>query len=215
MKRMYLSRLELDVTNRKTLQALTSPSIFHGAVEAAFEGERKRNLWRIDRLDGHYYLMVLSEEKPDLAEAAEQFSDAEKKWVTKDYDRLLKRVQKGTVWRFRLCANPTYSVAKGPGERGRVCAHTTRDNQRAWLMEQGKKHGFCVKEDGFDVVQSRWYHFYKGNAKHRISMLSVTFEGQLTVTDEIEFCRILTEGIGREKAYGVGLMTLMRSTGGV
>lgn len=210
-----MSRLELDVTNRKTLQALTSPSIFHGAVEAAFEGERKRNLWRIDRLGGHYYLMVLSEEKPDLAEAAEQFSDAEKTWVTKDYDRLLKRVQNGTVWRFRLCANPTYSVAKGQGERGRVCAHTTRDSQRAWLMEQGQKHGFCVKEDGFDVVQSRWYHFYKGNAKHRISMLAVTFEGRLTVTDETEFCRILTEGIGREKAYGVGLMTLMRSTGGV
>lgn len=214
MRQMYLSRMELDTANRKTLQALTSPCMFHGAVESAFEGERKRNLWRIDQLEGHYYLLLLSEEKPDLSKAEKQFSKGENTWLTKDYDPLLERVQKGTSWRFRLCANPTYSVSEGRGKRGRVCAHTTREHQRIWLMEQGKKHGFMVNEDEFDVVQNKWYHFYKGNQKHRVSMLAVTYEGVLEVTDEAEFRKSLTEGIGREKAYGVGLMTLMRSMGG-
>ena len=38
---MYLTRIPLDLTKRKTLYALTSPSIFHGAIEASFGGGRK------------------------------------------------------------------------------------------------------------------------------------------------------------------------------
>ena len=66
---MYLSRMVLDVQNRRTMQAFVNPNLFHGAVESAFCGERKRNLWRIDTLNGQYYLLLLSEEKPDLSDA--------------------------------------------------------------------------------------------------------------------------------------------------
>lgn len=207
---MYLSRIPLDITGRATLQALASPSIFHGAVEDAFKGERQRNLWRVDRLKGQYYLLVLSAEKPDLARAAEQFAPEGATWQTKDYTPLLERVKNGTVWRFHLCANPTYSVAV-EGGRGRVCAHSTTAHQRGWLMKQSERHGFEVKEDAFDVTRSQWFHFGKGTGKNRITLLAVTYEGRLTVTDEGLFREMLTDGIGREKAYGVGLMTIVRA----
>ena len=42
-----------------------------------------------------------------------------------------------------------------------------------------------------------------------MSILGATFEGILTVTDPELFCRALTEGIGRGKAYGMGMMTVM------
>ena len=64
---MYLSRVELDPTRRSTMTALAAPQKFHGAVESAFSGERRRRLWRLDRLGEKLYLLLLSEEMPDLS----------------------------------------------------------------------------------------------------------------------------------------------------
>lgn len=210
---MYLSRMALDVTRRRTLLALASPSMLHGAVENAFPGERQRNLWRVDSLNGKYYLLILSPEKPDLTRAAAEFAPEGETWETRDYAPLLARVETGSQWRFRLRANPTYSIPEKGGRRGRVCAHSTVEHQRKWLMEQSGKHGFELEEDGFDVAQSQWYHFSKGVRNSKVSLLAVTYEGRLKVTDAERFRAMLTEGLGREKAYGVGLMTLVRTEG--
>ena len=59
---MYLSRVELDPTRRSTMAALVAPQKLHGAVESAFAGERRRRLWRLDRLGERLYLLLLSED---------------------------------------------------------------------------------------------------------------------------------------------------------
>lgn len=64
---MYLSRVYLDLSNRNTLRAVNSRSVLHGAVEAALTDDRSRKLWRIDSLGGELYLMILSNQKPDLS----------------------------------------------------------------------------------------------------------------------------------------------------
>lgn len=70
---MYLSRVELDLTRRSTMEALAAPQKLHGAVESAFAGERRRRLWRLDRLGERLYLLLLSEDAPDLSGVVEQF----------------------------------------------------------------------------------------------------------------------------------------------
>ena len=70
---MYLSRIELDTSRRSTMKALDMPNLMHGAVESSFAGERARNLWRIDPLQGKLYLLLLSPAKPDLQGLAQQF----------------------------------------------------------------------------------------------------------------------------------------------
>ena len=90
-----------------------------------------------------------------------------------------------------------------------MLAHTTPYFQKQWLIEQSKKRGFAIREDGFEVVSSQWLHFDK-RGRNAVTLLSATFEGVLTVTDEVLFRKTLTEGIGRGKAYGMGLLTLMR-----
>ena len=37
----------------------------------------------------------------------------------------------------------------------------------------------------------------------------MTFDGILTVTDEVSFRQTLVEGIGRGKAFGQGMLTVM------
>ena len=44
----------------------------------------------------------------------------------------------------------------------------------------------------------------------QVKLLGVTYEGLLTVTDAEKFREALTGGIGRGKAYGLGLLTVVR-----
>ena len=208
---MKLSRMELDMGKRRTVLSMSCPSIFHGIVEQSFQGQREHALWRIDSLRGKYYLMILSTESPDLTEAVCQVGVDGEGWESKDYGPLLERIRDGSSWNFRLVANPTYSEAR-PGQRGKVHAHRTPDHQVQWLMEQGQKNGFSVTEDSFSITESRWYQFGKGNPGRRepqVCLLGVTYEGSLIVTDPEKFRQVLCHGIGREKAYGMGLMTLV------
>ena len=209
---MYLTRMQLDISKRTTMRALAFPNLFHGAIEQAFTGERKRNLWRIDCLNGNYYLLILSEDKPDLTKALNQFgmATAEPHWETKPYDNLLSRVRNDARWHFRLVANPTRSAAPaGQKMRGRVHAHISDKYQREWLLRQAEKNGFSVKEGEFSVVHIMRYRFRKhASTGDRVTLLSVTFEGVLTVVDAVRFVRAMTSGIGRGKAYGQGLLTI-------
>jgi CRISPR system Cascade subunit CasE len=91
-----------------------------------------------------------------------------------------------------------------------VCAHTVPKYQKQWLREQGEKHGFQVTEDSFEVKGQQWFHFLKGKERGKaVSLLAVTYEGVLRVIDPEHFCETLCHGLGRGKAYGMGLLTVV------
>ena len=60
------------------------------------------------------YILIVSEDKPNLQSAFEQFGPYQKEpyWETKSYDILLDRIENGSRWQFRLTANPTISSSK-------------------------------------------------------------------------------------------------------
>ena len=207
---MYLSRVELDLARSSTMKALAAPQKFHGAVEGSFAWERRRRLWRLDTLGGKLYLLVLSEEKPELSAVVEQFGTGAAAEV-RNYDPLLQRIQPGSCWQFRLTANPTKSCKdpKALAERGTVMAHCTTQFQKQWLMDRAQAHGFALEEDGFTVTRVQWQHFAKHGTRP-VTLLAVTYEGVLQVTDPEQFRQLLCQGLGRGKAYGLGLMTVMR-----
>ncbi len=151
---MYLSRVELDPTRRSTMAALAAPQKLHGAVESAFTGERRRRLWRLDRLGERLYLLLLSEDVPELSGVVEQFGTGAAA-ETRSYDPLLQRVEPGSSWQFRLTANPTKCCKdpKAPAERGTVAAHCSTKYQKQWLLDRAAKHGFALREEEFTVTR--------------------------------------------------------------
>ena len=209
-ERMYLSRVELDPTRRSTMAALAAPQKLHGAVESAFTGERRRRLWRLDRLGERLYLLLLSEDVPELSGVVEQFGTGAAA-ETRSYDPLLQRVEPGSSWQFRLTANPTKCCKdpKAPAERGTVAAHCSTKYQKQWLLDRAAKHGFALREEEFTVTRVQWQHFAKHGTRP-VTLLAVTYEGALQVTDPEQFRALLCQGMGRGKAYGLGLMTVMR-----
>ncbi len=211
---MYLSRILLldsknSDFNRNTMCALTFLNRFHGALSMCFPGERTRHLWRLDNLKDALYLLVLSEEKADFTSFCQQFSPTKDSWETKNYDTLLNNLTDNSKWRFRLTANPTVSKShQGNNGQGKIRAYKNVKDYKEWLLNRAEKNGFQLSDDDFDVVQNKWKIFTK-HGDQSISLLSVTFEGILTIINVELFRKALVNGIGRGKAYGMGLLTVI------
>ena len=177
---MYISRVEIDRYNRRKVRDLTHVGAYHAWVEESFPSEleqsiRTRKLWRIDRIQGKDYLIIVSKEKPN-------FQKLEKYGVvgssqTKDYQHFLNNIKTGCRMNFRVVLNPVIS------------------------------NGFSLVGESFSIVERGYEVFQKPEKPIRLS--KVVYEGTLTVSDDTLFKKMLTEGVGKKKAYGFGLMTVV------
>lgn len=207
---MFLTRIPLDVKKKETMIALNELNKFHGAVESCFEGEKQRNLWRIDVLNNNYYIYILSSAIPETKKFCEQFSFSSDTAQIKKLDVLFDAIKNGTVWRFRLTANPTKRYGKSGKLPGKRVAIIGIENQIIWLKNQALKSGFSIDENKTLVVGNKWCRFSKGGQSKKITLHEVTYEGILTVENSDLFKEKLKNGFGKEKAYGMGLMTLAK-----
>ena len=235
---MYLTRFRVNTARSGARRLLASPHRMHGAVNMAFpdvlprDGEGPRVLWRVDagaaaRAD----LFIVSPDRPDLTHLVEQagwpHSD-QPGWTTFAYEEFLDRLTVGSVWAFRLTANPVHHIRKegdAEGARTKRTAHVTPRHQIDWLLARQERAGFEIvrtppeqqlTERGHEhrvVVHTRQpLRFRKGtpdrSSRHDVRLTRVTFDGHLRITDLDVFRRTLTHGLGKGKAYGCGLMTL-------
>lgn len=208
---MYISRVALDSNDRKKLKDLTHLGAYHNWVESSFPEElranvRSRKLWRIDTLKGEKYLLLISEAEPDK-KCLEKYGVSGTA-QTKPYDKFLESINEERVYRFRVTLNPVKSISQGIGKRGRVVPEITAEQQMAFLESRAAKLGFELIPDEYQIVERSWEPFTKQGQK-MIRLNKVTYEGMLKVTQKDVFYRTLTEGIGKKKAYGFGLMTII------
>ncbi|AMB99973.1 type I-E CRISPR-associated protein Cas6/Cse3/CasE [Aerococcus urinaehominis] len=209
---MYLSRVKIDTNNRQKIRDLTHVGAYHNWVEQAFPDEmaagvRSRKLWRIDHVAGQDYLLVVSEQQPDLA-LLERYGvpgSAE----TKVYDQFLDQLYDGQKLRFRVTLNPVISKSRAAsGQRGRVMPHVTVDHQMNFLKARAEKNGFHLSENEFYIKDSGFVLFKK-TGQRDLRLTKVTYEGLLTISDLDQFKTSLTQGFGKKKAYGFGLLTVI------
>lgn len=211
----YLSRMELCPFVKKTALALNRRSLFHGAIESSFSEKQERNLWRLDQVNDKLYLLLVSKQKPNLTVMHQQFGkpNTSPDWKTIEYSPFIENIQNGSRWQFRLVVNPTKSTKEQQSKelkyRGRVRS-VTEGEMLEWLADRSAKRGFSVKRGEYDVVGIQWLDFQKKvTSLEHVKFRMVTYEGILTVTDRDKFAETLVNGIGREKVYGQGLLTVV------
>lgn len=208
---MYLSQVEIDYGNRRKVQDLSHLGAYHHWVEQSFPEEidskiRTRKLWRIDSLRGKSYLLVVSPEKPDMNRLEKYGVKGTAK--TRDYDQYLASLKAGMEVRFRVVLNPVISISQGLNKRGRVVPHVTAEQQKQFLMERAEKNGFSLCEDKVSIVKREYLPLYKSNS-NKVKLSCVTYEGVLKILDTEVFYKTLTQGFGKKKAYGFGMMTVI------
>ncbi|MGW2339472.1 type I-E CRISPR-associated protein Cas6/Cse3/CasE [Streptomyces sp. NPDC001661] len=156
-------------------------------------------------------------------------------WQTRPYTPLLDRLTTDSQWAFRLTANPIHHIRRKPDEPTKRTAHVTPTHQMGWLLQRQEACGFRVLEktdqqrllpsgttqtqephhgDRYQLTvhNERRLAFDKTRTTSRrgsaVSLVTVTFDGRLQITDPELMRRTLTQGIGKAKAYGCGLLTL-------
>ncbi|MGX7107627.1 type I-E CRISPR-associated protein Cas6/Cse3/CasE [Hutsoniella sourekii] len=209
---MYLSRVKIDSNNRQKIRDLTHVGAYHNWVEQSFPNEiadatRSRKLWRIDTIGSEDYLLIVSEKRPDL-QRLERYGvphSAE----SKDYTPFINKLFEGQRARFRVSLNPVIAKSRAEsGLRGRVMPHVTVEHQMEFLLKRAEKNGFHLNEKEFFVKESDFVLFKKSGQRD-IRLSKVTYEGTLTITDIEQFRKTLTQGFGKKKAYGFGLLTVI------
>ena len=208
---MYLSRVEIDINNRRKIKDLTHIGAFHHWVESSFPNEiengiRTRKLWRIDQLNGKEYLLIVSQTKPSIKHL--ESYGVEGTAQSKDYDVFLREIENGKRYRFRVVLNPVVAeMDKEGGSRGKT-KPLPNSKHMQFLYDRSEKNGFRLNKDEFFVVSQGYTSFKKASMKE-VKLSKVVYEGRLTVIDKEILKESLSKGIGKKKAYGFGMMTLI------
>ena len=213
---MYLSRVEIDINNRRKMKDLTHLGCYHAWVENSFpkvsKENRPRKLWRIDNIYNKYYLLVLSENKPDIVKL-EKYG-IESSAGVKNYDEFLDSLKEGMRAKFKIKLNTVraYKDEKNSTKRGRIMP-VPNEELNEFLIDKATRNGFEVKLGEFEIrkIDKEYFmHTDKNETKKsRKNLVSVTYEGLLTITDLEKFKIALVNGIGKKKAYGCGFLTII------
>lgn len=228
---MYLTRFRVNTQRAAARRLLSSPQMLHAAVMSSFAevphqgADGPRVLWRLDRNSrAETYLYIASPTRPDLTHLVEQAGwPTTGRWQTHPYGPFLSRLSAGDQWAFRLTANPVHTARRKDGEPTKITAHIGPRHQLRWLLQRQEAAGFKVVEkpserrlvpegDDHEVIihDRRQLAFRKRGSSKPVTLVTVTFDGRLEIVDPDAFRRTLTQGLGRAKAYGCGLMTLAR-----
>ncbi|BEH01378.1 type I-E CRISPR-associated protein Cas6/Cse3/CasE [Brooklawnia propionicigenes] len=219
---MFLTRIEVDPMRRKARQLLADPQAMHACVMRACAADESasaegRVLWRVDQDANRIMLYMVSPWSPHAEELQSQIGWSEGAAVqTADYEPFLKKLHPGQTYAFRLTANPTHVVTEENGAKRRF-GHVTEAQQRQWLLDRCEANGFRIRtSDGRGdepitelVTRDRTIKTFRRKGRP-VTITVASFSGALEIMDADLLRSALTNGIGRAKAYGCGLLTLAR-----
>lgn len=117
---------------------------------------------------------------------------------------------KGDTYYFRLLANPTVRRKEGDYAGKRV-ALLREEEQAAWLTRKAKSGGFELLQLDFSeqgkIISRKFIEGKETSLTHQ----AMLYSGVLTVNESETFLDTYKKGIGSGKAFGFGLISIMRA----
>lgn len=209
---MYLSRLQLDPTNRTLWHSVVDqPYKLHQLVMKGFpDGVRREDanvLHRLDQTQHDIMLLVQSDTKPsweplngDLLLPTDPFDPHPNPAIRELGDLHLEI---GQILQFRLRANPTKRFSSGKGNKpGKRVQLFKEADQLAWLQRKAEQNGFRLLDANINPEGNQTDH------RKKLTIYTVLINGRLQITDLEKFNNALRQGIGSAKAFGCGLLSL-------
>ncbi len=201
---MYLSRFEMDIRNASVRQCLRDCDDMHRNIQLLFNADRQTEnvLYRLRVQKGKVIVYVQSCTLP------KESSDSRHNGMTltgyRDISSLITDIKDGQCYSFNIMAFPSKKCSL-KGHKNSQRKELFLDLEKIdWFKNKTDQNGMRV----LSIVANRGD---RCSSKRKNFVFSGTeFTGKLMITDfEKARCSII-KGIGPEKAYGMGLMILLR-----
>jgi CRISPR system Cascade subunit CasE len=193
---MYLSKVQLDWSVTR------NPYDWHRALWHLFPGrpdDRRDFLFRMEQQQAGKGAVLLMQSAMSPVDAV---GNACLLAPTKTLD--LSRIYTGQPLKFRLTANAIKTIRdhQNPAKRVRVPLIREQE-QQDWLSR--KLEGAAILNDVALRANAPLFFRRKGKAG---KLVTVTFDGVLTVVNPQALIDLMAGGIGAAKSFGCGLLTL-------
>lgn len=205
----YFTRIKVNKQRRESMILLNSPYKIHAAVYAGFPNiqtdlnghNNDRILYRLDKNDNNEYIIyVLSNDKPDYTGFIESYGwprlDYEKQVQTMGFNKVLDSLHNGMKIAFTLKANTAFRAAN----TGRIVYISSIEGKMNWLRKRFEP--FADYDNNNVIIIGTGVELAKSNMDYAV------FKGIMTITDANKFRETILNGIGRNKAFGMGLITI-------
>ena len=163
----------------------------HQEIQWLFGSTRAENnvLYYVGISRNKFYVYVRSTKKPEMNSTVLKclYSVEE----TEEYEN-------NKVYRFQIACNPTKQRC------GKRTGLTNREDVLAWLARKGEMNGFEV----LDTYACGISKEYVAKEENSFTFVKAEITGSLVVTDKEKFAECVERGIGRELAYGCGMLLL-------
>ncbi len=173
-------------------------------------------LFRVDQGRGNITILVQSVIEPDWEYA---FHNA--KHFLADFPPEVRKVEprfeKDQRLKFRLTVNPVRRLSKNSLEKDGKPVNPSSIGKRVpvrteklgdWIINRAGGKGFSIDKTSISI-QPGYLHIRKPSQKQGQRLRCVRYEGILQVIEPDKFEQTIYEGIGRGKAFGFGLLSVI------
>ena len=205
---MYLTKIELDLSNPGVRSALRDAQKLHRLIAGLFGCARKdaELLYRCRVRGLHADVYLYSARPVDT----ERILPGMTLIAERDVTPWLDAMRDGDVLGFDLVTAPFRKVAEDGARNSRRRALRTQEERFAWLGRKAEQGGFrllSVEEKTADKLTAN----HPAEQGGSLTVDAYCYTGLLRIEDAERFRQTVARGIGPEKAYGLGMLLLRRS----
>jgi CRISPR system Cascade subunit CasE len=166
--------------------------------------DKRDFLTRVDADEDGFKLTVLSHSKPVKPEWCRQ-----EDWKSKE---LPESFFQNGMFLFKITVNPTKTLSnrdpKGNKKKnGSHFAITKRPELQHWFLQKAEQNGFRILDKPEVEISPPVFHQLRRKGDEGV-IVGVDFKGGLEVIDKAKFLKAVTEGIGRARGLGFGMLVL-------
>jgi CRISPR system Cascade subunit CasE len=211
---MYLSKIDLNPARAAVQRVIADSYLVHKLLYALFdEPNAERILFRVEAPEDSPPSVLFQSRlcAPDFQRLDLKLTDLLAMPQTKPFEPVFAE---GQMLSFRLLARPSKRIAaKDDGAMGKRRTLKEDDEKLDWIRRQGDRGGFKVQ--GCDLSYMSFWDFrpvHKGLTQQPVGPAGATrFDGVLQVADPDAFKKALEAGLGPQKGFGFGLLSLARA----
>lgn len=201
---MYLTKINMDLRNRSVQQGFRDCTDMHRNIQKIFNSSRLDShvLYRLvsKRHKLSAYIMSSVPVNEDMIDSRSGFSFAGCRCMD-DFER---KIADGNVYRFDLVAFPSKKKSFNGAKNSKRCFLYDSTEQIEWLTRKGELCGFVLNS----VCADKYGSISSIKKEQKLRFNPVHFYGSLTITDREAFINSWINGIGPEKAYGMGMLMI-------